>query len=223
MNEQMRGRVVVVTGASGGIGSAISRLFAESGARIVVTYHSKQAEAQTLTDSLPGDEHLAAQVRVDDSDSVCRLAERVAERYGTVDVLVNCAGITRPVAHDNLAALDDDLIDAIFRVNWRGAFASIRAFKELLANEDGGLVVNISSVAAVTGLGSNVAYCASKAALDSMTRSLAARASELWGSDRTILESVHIARTYEPRISDDQRRAHLQRFERAIVQLKGWS
>ncbi|MBC7811386.1 MAG: SDR family oxidoreductase [Burkholderiales bacterium] len=169
----MNGRVVVITGGSGGIGSAICRLFAESGAQVIVTYRSDEAAAQSLVSGFPGDGHLAAHVQVDDSESVQRLAQIVAERYSTVDVLVNCAGLTRPVPHDDLDALDDDLIDTIFRVNWRGAFACVRAFKDLLSNGDGGLVVNISSVAGVTGMGSNVAYCASKAALDSMTRSLA--------------------------------------------------
>jgi 3-oxoacyl-[acyl-carrier protein] reductase len=88
-------------------------------------------------------------------------------------VLVNCAGITRYVPHTDLDALDDKLIDDIFRVNWRGPFAAVRAFRKMLAAGEGGLVINISSIAGVTAMGSNVAYCASKAALDSMTKSLA--------------------------------------------------
>jgi len=76
------------------------------------------------------------------------------------------------VAHDDLDSLDDELIDRIFAVNWRGPFAAIRSFRSLLEAASDPVVINISSVAAVTGLGSNVAYCASKAALDSLTRSL---------------------------------------------------
>ena len=72
-----------------------------------------------------------------------------------------------------LDALDDALIDDIFRVNVRGAIATVRAMRPLLAADDGGLVVNISSVAGRTALGSNIAYCASKAALDNVTMSLA--------------------------------------------------
>jgi len=97
----------------------------------------------------------------------------VADRYGALDLLVNNAGMTRFVPHDDLDALDDELIDQIFRVNWRGAFACVRACKELLLHGAGGLVINITSTAGISGIGSNVAYCASKAALDSMTRSLA--------------------------------------------------
>ena len=74
--------------------------------------------------------------------------------------------------HDNLEELDDELIEHIFRINWRGPFATIRAVRALLEQAQSPVVINISSVAGVTGVGSNVAYCASKAALDSMTRSL---------------------------------------------------
>ena len=94
-------------------------------------------------------------------------------RYGTVDLLVNSVGTTRFVPHADLAGLEDDLIDEIFRANWRGPFATIRALQSLLSNGDGGVVVNVSSIAGVSGVGSNVAYCASKAALNTMTVSLA--------------------------------------------------
>jgi 3-oxoacyl-[acyl-carrier protein] reductase len=169
----LRDKVVVVTGAGGGIGSAICRRLAADGAVLILTYRERAEQAQAVLDTLPLGRHRAVRAPVDDSAGLAQLAQAVAEAYGTVDVLVNNAGITRAVPHDDLDGLDDALIDEIFRVNWRGAFAMVRAFRPLLLAGTGGLVVNISSVAAVTGLGSNVAYCASKAALDSMTRSLA--------------------------------------------------
>jgi 3-oxoacyl-[acyl-carrier protein] reductase len=116
---------------------------------------------------------MAVHAPVDDSSALGQLAEQVRERYGSVDLLVNNAGITRAVPHGDLDSLDDDLIDQIFRVNWRGAFATVRAFRSLLEEGDGGMVINMSSIAGTTGFGSNIAYCASKAALDSLTRSLA--------------------------------------------------
>jgi 3-oxoacyl-[acyl-carrier protein] reductase len=174
MNAQpMSGNVVLVTGGGGGIGSAICRTCAAAGASVVITYNRDEAKAQRLADQLSGTDHLVVHAPVDDSDALRRLADQVAVRYDRLDLLVNNAGITRPVAHHDLHALDDDLIDQIFRVNWRGAFAAVRAFKSLLAAGDGGLVINISSVAGQTGIGSNVAYCASKAAMDAMTKSLA--------------------------------------------------
>ena len=169
----LKDQVALVTGGGGGIGSAICRRLAAEGARIVITYNSDRAKAEALASSLPGDDHLALQAPVEDSAAQRRLAQAIDDRYGRLDVLVNNAGVTQAVPHDDLEQLDDELIDRIFRVNWRGAFASIRALKELLMAGEGGLVVNISSIAGRTGVGSNVAYCASKAAMDSMTRSLA--------------------------------------------------
>ncbi len=169
----MTGRVALVTGAGGGIGSAICGTLADAGASLVLAYRQSEEQTEALMKSLPGKGHMTVQVDVTDSEAVSHLAEKVADRYGTLDLLVNNAGFTRLVPHDDLDALDDELIDAIFRVNWRGAFACIRALKELLAGGDGGLVINISSTAGAFGIGSNVAYCASKAALDMMTVSLA--------------------------------------------------
>ena len=165
-------RVAVVTGGAGGIGAAICARLAHAGATVALTYRSSSKAAETLVKSLPGAGHFARRVDVTDSAALGELAAETARRHSRCDLLVNCAGTTRFVAHADLVALDDGLIDEIFRTNWRGAFAAIRAFRPLLA-QHGGLVVNISSVAASLGTGSNVAYCASKAAMDCMTKSLA--------------------------------------------------
>lgn len=169
----MQGKVAVVTGGSGGIGTAICRQFAEAGARVLFSWRSDAAAAEGLLATLPGSGHQARRLAVEDTAGLTAWALDVGRDAGRCDVLVNCAGITRFVPHADLDALDDSLIDDIFRTNWRGAFAAVRAFRPLLAASGDGLVVNISSIAGVTGMGSNVAYCASKAALDSMTKSLA--------------------------------------------------
>jgi len=173
MQDQLQGRVAVVTGGSGGIGSSICQHLAHCGATVVLTYRTRRQPAQRIVDSLPGAGHWAAQVAVDDSAALAALASELEAKRGRCDVLVNCAGMTRFVPHAELDALDDELIDQIFRVNWRGAFAAVRAFRPLLRTAGNGLVVNISSIAGVTAMGSNIAYCASKAALDCMTKSLA--------------------------------------------------
>ena len=173
MRTSLQDRVVVVTGGSGGIGSAICRHFADAGATVVFTYNRSRDAAQALQKVLPRHDHWAKQVAIDDSAGLKILAAEVESRHGRCDVLVNGAGITRFVPHADLEALNDTLIDDIFRVNWRGAFAAVRAFAPLLKRGGTGLIVNISSIAGVTGMGSNVAYCASKAALDAMTKSLA--------------------------------------------------
>jgi 3-oxoacyl-[acyl-carrier protein] reductase len=169
----MQGKVAVVTGGSGGIGSAICRQLAQAGASVVFTYRKGHEAAERLLSALPGSGHWIQQVSVEDSAALNRLATEVESKNARCDVLVNCAGITRFVPHTDLDALDDQLIDDIFRVNWRGALAAVRAFRPLLSATGDGLVINISSIAGVTGMGSNVAYCASKAALDCMTKSLA--------------------------------------------------
>jgi 3-oxoacyl-[acyl-carrier protein] reductase len=171
--QNMQGKVAVVTGGSGGIGSAIAGELAHAGATVVVTYRNAHEAAERLIAQLPGGGHWLRQLDVDDSAALSNLAAEVQAKHGRCDMLVNCAGITRFVAHADLDALDDELIDRIFRVNWRGAFAAVRAFRPLLAQTGDALVVNISSIAGVTAMGSNIAYCASKAALDSMTKSLA--------------------------------------------------
>jgi 3-oxoacyl-[acyl-carrier protein] reductase len=169
----MRDQIAVVIGGSGAIGSAICRHFAGAGATCIVTYNSGGQAAKELVANLSGKGHSVEHIPVDDSAALGALADKVNATHGRLDVLVNCAGITRFVPHNDLEALDDQLIDDIFRVNWRGPFAAVRAFRKLLAASGDGLVINISSIAGVTAMGSNVAYCASKAALDSMTKSLA--------------------------------------------------
>lgn len=169
----LAGKIALVTGGAGGIGSAISRKLASEGASVIITYNSKPEKAKLLYDELQGENHSIFHAPVHDSKALEKLSLFIKEKYGALDMLVNNAGITTPVAHDDLDGLTDEWIDQIFITNFRGSFAMIRTCKELLIKSGNGLVVNISSIGAITGIGSNVAYCASKAAIDSMTRSLA--------------------------------------------------
>ena len=165
----------MVTGGTGGIGAAICRRLAEAGATVVVGYHSSEASARELALSLPTATraHAAISAPVTDSGALANMATEVASRFGGCDLLVNCAGTTRFVPHGDLDALDDALIDQILATNVRGPFAAVRALRPLLKRSGAGLVVNISSIAAVSAMGSNIMYCASKAAVDNMTKSLA--------------------------------------------------
>lgn len=169
------GKVAVVTGGAGGLGEAICLALAEAGAGVVVGYNRSAVAAETLAASLPqaSAAHVALPAPVTDGVAMKALAADVASRYGRCDVLVNCAGTTKFVPHADLNALDDALIEQILSTNIRGPFASVRAFAPLLAANQDGVVVNISSIASVTAMGSNVMYCASKAAVDNMTKSLA--------------------------------------------------
>lgn len=168
--------VALVTGGAGGLGSAICRKLADADFRVVVGYNRSAHVAQQLASSLAGQGHSARLATVTASAQLAALASGIGEDYGRCDVLVNCAGITRFVRHGDLEALDDDLIDTILATNVRGAFAAVRALRPLLEKSPlpgGGVVVNLSSAAATLAMGSNVIYCASKAALDNMTKSLA--------------------------------------------------
>ena len=168
-------KVALVTGGAGGIGAAICRGLAEAGATVVVGYNNSATPARALALSLPTatPAHIAIRAPVTDTGALSRMAAEVANRFERCDLLVNCAGTTRFVAHADLDALDDLLIDQILATNVRGPFAAVRALRPLLARSGAGLVVNISSIAALTAMGSNVMYCASKAAVDNMTKSLA--------------------------------------------------
>jgi 3-oxoacyl-[acyl-carrier protein] reductase len=169
----MNGQVVLVTGGAGGIGTGISRKVAEAGARVVLIGRRSAEELQAAADALPGNGHWGASVSVEDSAALTALADEIEKKYGRLDILVNNAAITKQIAHDDLDALDDDFIDQLFRVNWRGSFACVRAMRRLLEGGDGGVIFNVSSAASKNGMGSNIAYCASKAAINTMTVSLA--------------------------------------------------
>jgi 3-oxoacyl-[acyl-carrier protein] reductase len=167
------GRVALVTGGSRGIGAAIARLLAEEGARVVITHRDSATDAVETLGSIPGSGHRTIQASATDSPALTAAADSVRAVEGRLDVLVNNAARTRVIPHGDLDALDDDFFDAVLQTNLRGAFATIRAFRSLLDADGGGLVVNVSSLAATMANGSNVAYCASKAAMDNMTLSLA--------------------------------------------------
>jgi 3-oxoacyl-[acyl-carrier protein] reductase len=169
----LQNKVAVVTGASGGIGSAVAQRLAEAGARVIVGYNTNAAEAEKVAASLPGSGHKAIQIQVLDSPSLKALAATVERDFGRCDVLINSAGFTRMIPHRDLDALTDELIDSIFAANVRGPFAMVRAFAPLMKKAGDAVIVNISSIASITGTGSNIAYGGSKAAMDTMSISLA--------------------------------------------------
>jgi 3-oxoacyl-[acyl-carrier protein] reductase len=172
-NPSLAGKQAVVVGGSGGIGAATARLFAEAGARVTITYRSDVRGAAEIIAALPGTGHAALPAVIEDASSIAALKQALAARSDRIDILVNTAGFTKAVPHADLDALDDDLIDRLFAVNWRGQFAVIRALRPLLAGSGDALIVNVSSISGQSGLGSNIAYCAAKAGIDVMTKSLA--------------------------------------------------
>ena len=173
----LTGKVAVVTGGSNGIGAASVRMLAAAGATVVIGYNRGRDRAEALRAGLPGIGHSIQQITNENAASIAALVTDLKSRHGRCDILVNSGGTTQPVPHANLDQLTDQLFDQILITNVRGPFAVIRALVPLLtASSDAAstsVIVNVSSIAAFTAQGSNIAYCASKAALDTMTSSLA--------------------------------------------------
>lgn len=165
--------VALVTGANSGIGRATAARLAALGATVVVGYNSRRELAEEVVNGLHGSGHVAMSIRIDDPASVTAAAAAVGDRFGRLDALINCGGATTPVAASDLDSLSDEIFDRALTINLRGPFAMIRAFRPLLQQADAATIVNISSIAAKTGVGSNLAYLAAKGGLDSLTVALA--------------------------------------------------
>lgn len=168
--------VVVVTGASTGLGRAVAVEVARQGARAVVVNYARSADEAEET-ARQVREHGAEAVLVQGdvaSDDDCRKIAAAAEPFGRIDALFNNAGITRFAGHHDLDAVSaQDFLD-LYAVNVVGPYQMIRACRALLeAGPRPGAVVNTASIAGVTGIGSSVPYAASKGALNTMTLSLA--------------------------------------------------
>ena len=149
-------KVAIVTGGSSGMGEATATELERRGGKGAAMARG------------------ATEFRVDVAeDADCRrVAKAVLAKWGRIDALVNCAGTTKFVAHTDLEGLSADDILGIFRVNLVGPYQMIRACAKAL-KEARGCIVNVSSVASILGTGSSIAYAASKAALDTMSFSLA--------------------------------------------------
>jgi NAD(P)-dependent dehydrogenase (short-subunit alcohol dehydrogenase family) len=168
--------VVVVTGASTGLGRAIAVAVAERGAKaVVVNYARSAAEAEETARLVEGAGAEAVLVQGDvASDEDCRRIAAAAEPFGRIDALFNNAGTTTFAAHGDLDAVSADDFQRLYAVNVIGAFQMVRACRALLeAAPNPGAVVNTASIAGVTGIGSSIPYAASKGAMITMTQSLA--------------------------------------------------
>ena len=171
----LNGKVALIIGGTGAIGAATARMLAAAGAQVAVTHRATDSgvgAGRKLVAEL-GDGAAAFPADVADTASLLALRDAAEARYRRLDILVNAAGFTKPVPHADLDALTDDLIDRMFAVNWRGQFAAVRTFATMLRSSGDGLIVSISSIAGITGVGSSIAYCAAKAGIDVMTKSLA--------------------------------------------------
>ena len=167
--------VALVTGSATGVGRACVLQFARRGFDVVINYSRSESDAlQTASEVKQlGAKVLLVGCDVSDDMEVRKMITKVNEVFGRLDVLVNNAATTSFIEHRDLEGLTESMWDRMLAVNLKGAFFVTRAAADLLRASGSGSVVNVSSVAGITGSGSSIAYCATKAGLNTMTKSLA--------------------------------------------------
>lgn len=168
----LQGKCAVITGASRGIGREIALKYAKEGANIVLNYRNSETEALQLKEELDklGSDTLIIKANVSNFEEAERLIKEAKEVFGRVDILVNNAGITK----DNLIMrMKEEDFDSVIEVNLKGAFNCLKAVTPIMIRQKEGKIINMSSVVGVIGNAGQVNYCASKAGLIGMTKSLA--------------------------------------------------
>lgn len=174
-------KVVIVTGGAAGIGLAMARTFAERGARLCLLDRAPDVEAQAR--ALPGAGHVGVVADMTDTPALARFVERVTAEQGRIDVLLNNAGIVRLAPAAALSEADWDMTLAI---NLRAPFMMAQLVGRQMLLQGSGRIVNMASQAALIGIEQHVAYSASKAAVVSMTKTLALE----WGPHGVTVNAI---------------------------------
>ena len=175
MNMNLKGKVALITGGGTGIGRESGLAFAREGASIAVNYSRSEKDALSTVQDMRGLGVSAITVKADVSQDaqVRGMVNEVVKEFGRLDILVNSAGTTTFVDASNLEGLTEDMWDKTLAVNLKGTFFCCRAVVSAMKINDGGSIINISSIAGTTGIGSSMAYSASKAGVICLTKSLA--------------------------------------------------
>ena len=157
------------------MGRAIAELFAREGAKVAVNYSKSREAADEVVAGIreAGGAAIAIGADVSQIADVHAMVERVNREFGQLDILVNNAGWSTRIPHDQLDNLTDEIWDRTFDTNLKGAFYAVRSAVPSLRKQPGSSIVNVASVAGITGMGSSIAYAASKGAMITMTKSLA--------------------------------------------------
>ena len=168
----LTGEVALVTGASRGIGRRIAVTLAGYGATVIVNYNGSQAKAEEVVTEIEvnGGHAEAIQCNVAEFDEAKELIDKVVKSYGRLDILVNNAGITK----DNLILkMSEEDFDAVLSTNLKGAFNCVKHVARQMLKQRSGRIINISSVSGVMGNAGQANYCASKAGIIGLTKSVA--------------------------------------------------
>ena len=170
---ELEGKVALVTGGNRGIGKAVTTAFAREGTKVMIANLDRQSAEETASE-LVGQGYEVANVKTDvskEEDAVNAVKETV-ERFGRLDILVNNAGV---ILRGLVVESTERDIDHLFNVNVKGTFLMSReAAKVMVEQGDGGRIINTSSIAGKVGIANQSIYCATKAAVDSFTKVLAA-------------------------------------------------
>ena len=171
----LKNAVGIVTGSSSGVGAATVRLLASKGCNVVVNYSSSKDAAQKVAQDCESMdvEVICCQADVASDEDCRRMVGAAMDKWGKIDALVNNAGTTKFVPHNELDGLDKEDFFKIYGVNVVGPYQMTRAAEAGLRKSGNASVVNVDSVAGIYGVGSSIAYAASKGALLTMTKSLA--------------------------------------------------
>jgi 3-oxoacyl-[acyl-carrier protein] reductase len=172
---ELKETVALVTGGGTGIGREASLRLAAEGAAVAVNYSRSGADAEATAAEIngAGGRAIAVQADVSADAAVEAMVRRVVEEWGRLDLLVNNAGTTFFVDHHDLDALTEEMWDRMLAVNLKGVFFCCRAAARVMRQQGRGHIVNVASVAGLTGRGSSIGYAASKAGVISVTKSLA--------------------------------------------------
>ena len=167
--------VSIVTGSSSGVGAAMAKMLVVKGGKVVINFSRSIDAAKKVVEECEslGGEVLLCQADVSKDDDCLRMVDETLEKWGRLDVLVNNAGTTKFVQHPDLDGLSSEDFQHIYGVNVIGPFQMVRAAHDALKASGNGSIVNVASIAGVKGVGSSIAYAASKGALITMGKSLA--------------------------------------------------
>ncbi len=171
-NNELAGKVAIVTGSSSGIGEEIARRLSDLGATVVVNSANSVDAGKQVANTLPG-KSLYVQADISDRAACHTLIDTTLNSFGHLDILINNAGWTTLVAHHDLDSLTDEIFEKTFDVNVFGTWWLTKAAMPHLKKSADGNVVNITSIAGVRPVGSSIAYAMTKAALNHMTVLLA--------------------------------------------------
>ncbi len=171
----LQGAVAIVTGGTGGLGRRICRALAGEGASVAVCYTQRRAEAEAVAEEVGRQEGraIAAAVDIARPESVQALVDRVMREYGRIDVLINDAAYNKWIPFAQLPELRLEDWTKILSVNLTGPFVCTRAVAPVMKAQGRGRIVNVSSIAGLSPMGSSIAYAVSKAGLIHLTRCMA--------------------------------------------------